>query len=70
MPGALVEQGLDVAGWRRSTRGLIGSVRHSRKAADSKGRPVVPQFATLVLFHGLDLWTIWGVQLPACLPHA
>ena len=37
-----------------------------RKAADSTGRPVVSQFATLVLFRGLDPWTICGVQLPSC----
>ena len=48
----------------------MSSVRHSRKAADSKGRPVVPQFATLVLFRDPDVPTILGVQLPACLPHA
>ena len=38
--------------------------------AGSRGRLIVPQFATLVFFRGLDLWTIWGVQLPACLPQA
>ena len=48
----------------------MSSVRHSRKAADSKGRPVVPQFATLVVFRELDVRTILGVQLPTCLPHA
>ena len=80
-PWALVEEdhhharspGRARAGCRWSTdeyARLMSSVRHSRKAADSKGRPVVLQFATLVSFRGLDLWTIWGVQLPACLPHA
>ena len=41
-----------------------------RKATDSKGRLLVRQFAALVLFRGLDVRTIWGVQLPACLRHA
>ena len=40
-----------------------------RKAVVGKRRPVVPQFATLV-FRGLDVGTIWGVQLPSCLRRA
>ena len=69
IPGALVSARAGCRWLTEDYARLMSSVRLSRKAADSTGRPVVPQFATLV-FRGLDPWTILGVQLPACLRRA